>query len=327
MRRREFTAGLVACGAVSLPLALRAQQADRVHRIGILSGFTEEEMRPLLAAFQHRLLESGWTEDRNVIMDARLTGGDTARLAAEAASLVAAGVAVIVAQGTPAVAAVQQHSRTLPIVFTFVADPVSLGLVESLAKPGGQVTGFTNFEYSIGGKWLELLKEIDPRLGRVAVIINAQNPGSLRYLPFIEEAGRSLSVGVSTAPVRNASEIENAMTGFAQPGSGLIVLPDSLAVSHRHLIIELAARHRLPVVYPTINFTAAGGLVSYGVDWQEIYRQAAGYVDRILRGARPAELPVQTPTKFELAVNVKSAGSLGIAVPHSVLGRADEVIE
>ena len=264
MRRRDFIAGLVGCAAVSLQLAVRAQQPDRVHRIGIVSGFTEEHMRPLLAAFQKRLLETGWTEGRNIIIDARLTGGDTARLSEEAASLVATGATVIVAQGTPGVAAVQQHSRTVPIVFTFVGDPVGLGLIESLARPGGQVTGFTNYEYSIGGKWLELLKEIDPRLGRVAVIMNARNTGSLHYVPLIEEAGRSLSVSVSTAPVRNASEIENAIAAFAQPGSGLIVLPDSLATSNRHLIFELAARHRLPAVYSSSSFTTGGGLISYG---------------------------------------------------------------
>jgi putative ABC transport system substrate-binding protein len=237
------------------------------------------------------------------------------------------GATVIVAQGTPGVAAVQQHSRTVPVVFTFVGDPVGLGLVDSLARPGGQATGFTNFEYSIGGKWLELLKEIDPRLRRVAVIINAHNTGSLLYVPLIEEAGRSLSVGVSTAPVLNASEIENTIRAFAQPGSGLIVLPDSLAVSNRRLIVELAARHRLPVVYPTSNFTTAGGLISYGIDWQETYRQAASYVDRILRGAKPAELPVQTPTKFELVVNLKTAKALGLDIPAALVGRADEVIE
>ncbi len=326
MQRREFI-GLVGCGVALLPFAVSAQQPERVHRIGLLSGFTEEQMRPLLAAFQKRLLESGWTEGRNLIIDAHLTAGDAARLSAEAGSLVAAGASIIVAQGTPAVIAVQQHSKAVPIVFTFVGDPVGLGLVESLARPGGQLTGFTNFEYSIGGKWLELLKEVEPRLARVAVIMNAGNTGSLQYIPLIEEAGRSFSVSVSTAPVRNASDIEGAIAAVAQPGSGLIVLPDSLAVTHRQRIIELAARHRLPAVYPSVSFTTDGGLISYGIDWAETYRQAASYVARILRGARPAELPVQAPTKFELIVNVKTARSIGIAVPPSLLSRADDVIE
>ena len=281
----------------------------------------------MLAAFRERLRESGWTEGRNITIDARFTAGDTARLGAESASLVASGASVIVAQGGPGVLAVQQHSRTVPIVFTLVGDPVGLGLVESIARPGGQVTGFTNFEASIGGKWLEVLKEIDPRVRRVAVLLNARNESNPVFIPLIQAAGRSLSVDVSTASVRSAAEIENAITAFAQPGCGLIVLPDSLAVAQRALIVELAARHGLPAVYPNSTFTTGGGLMSYGIDIAEIYRQAASYVDRILRGAKPADLPVHAPTKFELAINVRTARSLGLAVPQSLLGRADEVIE
>jgi len=324
MRRREFIAGFVGCAAVSLPRAVRAQQADRIHRIGIISGFSEEEMRPLLTAFQNRLLESGWTEGRNMIMDVRLTGGDTARLGVEAASLIATGATVIVAQGTPGVVAVQQHSRTVPVVFTFVGDPVGLGLIESLARPGGQVTGFTNFEYSIGGKWLELLKEIDPRLRRVAVIINAHNPGSLLTFRRLRKPADRCPVGVSTAPVRNASEIENAITAFAQPGSGLIVLPDSLAVSNRHLIIETgrSASPACRIDDQQFHYRRRFDFVRHRLAGGPIGRPQS-YVDRILRGAKPAELPVQTPTKFELVINVKSARMLGIAVPHSLLGRGE----
>lgn len=326
MKRREFI-GLVGCGIASLPLAVRAQQPERVRRVAILSGFSTEQMRPLLAAFQKRLQDNGWSEGRNIIIDVRLTTGDAARLGAEAASLVASGASVIVAQGGPAVAAVQQHSRSVPIVFTLVGDPVALGLVESWSTPGGQVTGFTHFESSIGGKWLELLREIDPRITRVVIIRNAGNAGSLHFVPAIEQAGRSLSVQVSTASVRSAGDIEAAILGLAQGGGALIVLPDSLAVAHRQLIFDLAARHKLPALYPSEMFTTGGGLISYGIDHAEMYRQAASYVDRILRGAKPAELPVQAPTKFELVVNVGSAKSIGLTVPQSLLGRADNVIE
>lgn len=326
MKRREFI-GVVGSGLALWPLGVRGQEPDRTRRIGIVSGFADEQMRPLLAAFQLRLREAGWVEGRNLTIDARLTAGDTARLATESAALVASGASVIVAQGTPAVMAVQKLSRTVPIVFTFVGDPVGLGLVQSLARPAGQLTGFTNFEFSIGGKWLALLKEIDQRVRRVAIIVNARNEGSLHYISSIEEAGRSLSVSVSTASVSSAGEIETAIPALAQPGSGLIVLPDNLAVVHRRLIIDLAARHGLPVVYPSRTFTDDGGLISYGIDWVDIYRQAAGYVDRILRGAKPADLPVQAPTKFELIINAKAARSLGIAVSQSLLGGADVVIE
>jgi putative tryptophan/tyrosine transport system substrate-binding protein len=326
MRRREFIA-LVGSGVASLPLATRAQQPDQVRRIGILSGFADEQMRPLLTAFQKRLHENGWTDGRNIIVDARLTAGDTARFNAESASLVASGASVIVAQGVPGVMAVQQHSRSVPIVFTLVGDPVGLGLVGSWATPGGQATGFTHFESSIGGKWLELLKEIDHRVGRVAVIQNAGNPGSAHFIPSIEAAARSLLVDVSTSPVRNADDIEKAIAAIAGAGGGLIVLPDSLAATHRHLVVELAARHGLPAVYPSSAFTTGGGLISYGIDFMEMYRQAASYVARILRGAKPADLPVQAPTKFEMVINVTTAKSLGIAVPQTLLGRADEVME
>ena len=327
MKRREFITLLGGAAAV-WPLVARAQQPDRVRRVGVLAGFTEAEGVPLVEAFRDRLKELGWTEGRNLSIDARFTSGDFKALTDSAGALVKANADVIFAQGTPGFKAVRQHSSIMPVVFTLVADPVGQGLIQSLSRPGGYATGFTNFEFSIGGKWLELLMELDPRVKRVVLIANPANPNGVPFSQFIEASGRSVGVDVSTANVRNAAEIDAAIVALAQqPDGGLIVFPDSLAVVHRELITRLAATYRVPAVYPFGIFPKNGGLSSYGLDFPELYRQAAVYVDRILRGASPADLPVQAPTKFELVINLKAAKALNLTVPPSLLARADEVIE
>jgi putative ABC transport system substrate-binding protein len=326
MRRRGFMAGLGA--AAAWPLEARAQQSERSRRIGIVAGFTESEMPPLESAFREKLYSLGWKEGANVTVDVRLGGGDYKRMGEDAGRLVSLRPDVIVAQGTPGVVAVRQHSQTVPVIFIMVADPVRTGLVESLARPGGYATGFTNFEFSIGGKWLELLREVFPALEHVTLISHPGNPTAGQFAEHIEDVGRAVAINVKTASVHNLSEIEAAIAAAAQlPRGGLIIFPDSLAVVHRDLIVALAAQHQLPAVYPFRFFSSDGGLLSYGLDFPELYRQAAGYVDRILRGEKTADLPVQAPTKFELVVNLKTAKTLGLTIPPSVLIRADEVIE
>ena len=325
MRRRDFIKAITA--AAAWPLAARAQQ-DGLRLIGMVSGFSEDEMRPLLAVFRSRLSQLGWTEGRNFAIDARLGAGDYPRMTEEAGALVGRNPDVIVAQGTPGLTAVLEQSRTVPVVFTLVADPVSQHLIASLAKPGGNATGFTNFEFSIGTKWLELLKEISPSLRHVTLIANPANPAAKPLVHVVEETGRAIAVTVSTAFVHGSDGIQAAIsTGAHQSGGGIIVLPDSLTVVHSGLIIALAERYRLPAIYAFRTFAAKGGLLTYGLDIPEIYRQAADYVDRILRGEKPADLPVQAPTKFELIVNLKTAKALGLKVPVQIQQIADELIE
>jgi putative tryptophan/tyrosine transport system substrate-binding protein len=327
LHRREFIM-LLGGAAVACPLAARAQQQDRQRLVGVVAGFSEAEMRPLLTAFRSKLNQLGWTEGRNLAIDARLSAGDYQRMTAEAGTLISRNPDVVVTMGTPGLTAVRQHTHSVPVVFTLVADPVRTGLIESLARPGGHATGFTNFEFSIGGKWLELLRDVSPHLNRVTIIANPANATANPIAGLIEDAGRLVSIEVTTASVRSASEIEVAISNAAQqPSGGLIVLPDSLAVIHSELIISLVEHHRLPTCYPFRVFAAKGGLLAYGLDIPEMYRQAANYVDRILRGTKPSELPVQAPNKFELIVNLKSAKALGIEVPPTLLARADEVIE
>jgi putative ABC transport system substrate-binding protein len=323
MRRREFIA-LVA--AAVWPLAVRGQQ--RVRLVGMVSGFSDAEMRRPLLAFREKLTELGWTEGADVRIDARHAHGDYKRLGEDARTLVDLPADVIVAMGTPGLTAVRQHTRSVPVVFTLVIDPVAQGLVNSLARPGGHATGFTNFEFPIGGKWLELLREMDPRIRRIILLGNAGNPIAVPLSQFIEGAGRSVALDVTSAFVRNAAHIEAAIGSIAQqPAGAVIVLPDSLAVVHSKLIIALASRYRLPTLYPFRLFPENGGLMSYGLDVPELYRQVAVYVDRILKGEKPADLPVQAPNKFELLINAKTAKALGITVPATILARADEVIE
>ena len=326
MRRREFVTLLGA--AAAWPFAAEAQQGDRPRLVGVVAGFSEAEMRAPLTAFRSKLKELGWAEGRNLIIDARLGSGDYQRMTSDAGKLVSRSPDIVVTLGTPGLNAVRQHSRSVPVVFTMVADPVRTGLIENLARPGGHATGFTNFEFSVGGKWLELLREISPSLTRATVVANPANPTANPLASVIEDTGRVASVEVTTALVRSADDIEAAISSAAQRSSaGLIVLPDSLALVHSDLLVGLANRHRLPAVYAFRAFAAKGGLLTYGLDIPAIYRQAADYVDRILRGTQPSELPVQAPNKFELIINLSSAKSLGLEVPPTLLARADEVIE
>jgi putative tryptophan/tyrosine transport system substrate-binding protein len=326
MRRRDFIT-FIASAVATAPSTARAQQ-DTARAVGVLATFSEDEMRPVLAAFRSRMIELGWIEGRNLSIETKFGSGDHSRLAAEAESLLSRNPDVMLAMGTPGLTAVLEHSRTVPVVFTLVGDPVGQHLVASLAKPGGNATGFTNFEFSIGTKWLELLREISPSLSHVTVIANPANPFAKPLADVIEETGRAIAVPVSTASVHSSDDIQAAIsTGAHQSGGGIIVLPDGLAVVHAGLIVELAERNRLPAVYPFRTFCQKGGLLTYGLDVPEIYRQAADYVDRILRGEKPADLPVQAPTKFELVVNLKTAKLMGLTIPQSLLAGADEVIE
>jgi putative ABC transport system substrate-binding protein len=329
MRRREFIT-LLGCATAAWPRAARAQQPDRMLRLGVLNGTAESDpdQQALVSAFVQALTNLGWRDGGNVRIEYRWAAGDASRLRAHVAQLARLKPDVIFAQGTPPTTALRQAAPTTPIVFVNVSDPVASGLVSSLAHPGGNITGFTNFELTMGGKWLETLKEVAPGVDRVAVILNPENaalPGELRS---IEAAARTFGVQVSAAPVRDAAEIGRAIEAFASGANGgLVVLPDFIASVHRELIITLAARHRLPAVYTSRIIVKDGGLISYGHNTIDSFRRAAGYVDRILRGEKPADLPVQTPIKFELVVNMKTANALGLIVPVSLLGRADEVIE
>ena len=326
MRRRQFIT-LLGGAAAAWPLAAHAQQNERMRRIGVLMPFTKDnpEGRARTAAFLQELQKLGWTEGRNLQIEYR---GDTDDLRKAAIELVTSSPDVILGNGTPAVAALQQATRTVPIVFASVADPVSGGFVASLAKPGGNITGFTNVDYGIGAKYLELLKEIAPHVTRVGVIRDPTSTASIGQLAAIQTAALSFGLEVSPLGGRDARDIEQTVTEFAHGSNcGLITVGSPLTVNNRALIISLAARQRLPVVYPFRSFVDAGGLISYGPDPVDQFRQAAGYVDRILKGEEPAELPVQSATKFELVINLKTAKALGITVPPALLARAEEMIE
>ena len=327
--RRELLAAFGGAAA-AWPLAAGAQLTERVRRIGLLMVHVEsdQEGQTLAAAFREGLLKSGWTEGRNIRIDTRWAGGDLDRARSLATELVALAPDVIVTGGASYVTALLQATRTVPIVFATATDPVGGGLVASLARPGGNVTGFTLFEYGTSGKWLELLKEITPGLTRAAVIRDPSITSGTGQLAAIQAVAPSLGVELTPVDVREASGIEHSIAGFTQGSDcGLIVTSSPLAVRHRELIIALAARHRLPAVYPERPFVVAGGLISYGLDYAGQFRQAAGYVDRILKGEKPADLPVQAPTKYDLVINLKTAKALGMEMPPTVLARADEVIE
>jgi ABC-type uncharacterized transport system substrate-binding protein len=326
MRRRAFIAAL--SGATVWSLVVHAQEDERAPLVGLVSGFSDFEFTPLATAFRDKMKQLGWTEGRNIAVETRTSTGDFQRLAEEVKLLIARNVRVIVAMGTPGLHAVQQHTRTVPVVFTLVADPVRLGLIQSLSRPGGHATGFTNFELSMGGKWLELVREINPSLRHVTLLANPANPAASSFVQFIENAGRSVGIQVAAAYVRGPSDMSKTIGATAdQPNSGLLVFPDSLTVVHRDVIIEQAAQHRLPAIYPFRIFPLSGGLLSYGLDFPQLYRQAAVYVDRILRGEKPGDLPVQAPTKYELVINLKTAKALGLTVPLIMQMTADEVIE
>jgi putative ABC transport system substrate-binding protein len=329
IQRREFIT--LIGGAVAWPLAARAQQPERMRRVGVLTVFDDGdlEVKGWLKAFEDRLQTLGWLQDHNVRIEYRSARGGPQRLEDHAAALVGMAPDLIFAVATPALEALKRQTRSVPIVFVQVSDPVKLGFVANLARPGGNITGFANFEYPIGGKWLELLKDTAPGRSRVAVIVNLEYPLSqIAYLQAVEAAAPAFGVQLIRADARNAAEIERAIVAFAQqPNGALLVAPNNVTLAHRDLIIELAARHRLPAVYPYRLFAASGGFISYGIDLADEYRQAAGYVDRILKGAKPGDLPVQLSSKFELVVNLKTAKALGLTIPEPFLQHADEVIE
>src|SRR5215470_17052132 len=326
MRRREFIAGL---GSAVVPLEARAQLGDRARRIGMLLPYDQNDpvAKTRVSAFMQALADLGWTDGRNVRMDLRWAGGDINRIRALAHELVGLQPDIIVASGTLAIAALQRETPTIPIVMTNAADPVGSGFVAALNRPGGNITGFAVLEASLGGKWLELLSEVAPGLKRVAIMFNADAGPVSIYVPSFETAARSLKIEPVVAPVHSDVEIETAINALGrEPGVGLVVTPGGMFV-HRMPLILAAARNNLPTVYWLSDIARDGGLLSYGVDLVDGYRRAATYVDRILRGAKPAELPVQLPTKFEMAVNLKTAKALGLTIPQSILLRADEVIE
>jgi putative tryptophan/tyrosine transport system substrate-binding protein len=329
MRRREFIM-LLGGTAATWPLAARAQQGERMRRIGVLTALAESdpEVKAWLAAFEQGLQKLGWEQGRNVRIEYHWAGGDEQRLRSDAAELVRAAPDILFPIGVPPLVALKRETRSLPIVFVQVSDPVKLGFVPNLRRPGGNITGFVNFEHTIGGKWIELLKDTAPASSRVAVLFDPDLSSLPPYLQAIEAAAPSFGLPSTRVAVRNATEIERAIEDFAhEPNGALIVLPSVPTNVNRDLIIRLAARHRLPAVYPYRMFATEGGFISYGVDLPDIYRRAASYVDLILKGAKPGELPVQLPTKFELVVNLKTAKALGLTIPEPFLQHADEVIE
>ncbi len=330
IERRKFIAALGGT-AFAWPLAARAQQADRMRRVGVLWNLAADDPigQARLAAFLQGLQELGWTDGRNVRIDYRWAAADADRSRRYAVELVALAPDVILANGSQSVAALLQTTRTVPIVFSTIIDPVGAGYVASLARPGGNATGFTLYEYSLSGKWLELLKEIAPNLTRIAILRDpALAAGIGQYAVIQAMAPPSFGVELSPIDVRDAGEIECDIAAVARGSNGgLIVTASSPALIHRELIIMLAARHRLPAVYPFRNFVTSGGLISYGPDPTDQFRRAAGYVDRILKGEKAADLPVQAPTEYELAINLKTAKALGLTVPPLLLARADQVIE
>jgi putative ABC transport system substrate-binding protein len=328
MRRREFIS-LLGGVATAWPLAARAQRREHMRRIGVLTNLSadDQESQARNAGFLQGLQELGWSVGRNVRIEYRWTLGDAERTRRYAAELVALAPDAILSVGAAATAAMQQATRTVPIVFVLLPDPVGAGVVESLARPGGNATGFTPYEFGMSAKWLELLKEIAPSVTRVAVIRDASASGVGQFAG-IQTAAPALLIEVSPIGVRDGGEIERGIVAFARfPHGGLIVTGSALSAVHHDLIISLAARHKLPAVYFNRFFVNGGGLVSYGPNLIDQYRQAAGYLDRILKGEKPADLPVQAPTKYELVINLKTAKQLGLTVPTTLLARADEVIE
>jgi putative ABC transport system substrate-binding protein len=328
IRRREFIAGLGS--AAAWPVVARTQQAERMRRIGVLTGADENDpvWKARISAFTQAFADLGWTDGRNVRLDIRAAGSDINRIRALAQELVGLKPDIIVTNTTTATVALQRETRTIPIVFVNVGDPVGSGIVTRLDRPSGNITGFGVLEASLGGKWLELLSEVAPRLKRAAIMFNPDTSPASAYMPSVETAARSLKVVPISTPVHSDVEIETAISALGhEPGGGLVVPPDVFMVVHRVPIVLAAARNNVPAVYSLSAFARDGGLLSYGVDQVDTFRRAATYVDRILRGAKPGDLPVQFPTKYELVVNLKTAKALGLTVPPSILLRADEVIE
>ena len=329
LKRREFIT-LLGGAAAAWPLAVSAQQGERMRRIGVLVASAEDEsdIQARLAGFRQGIEKLGWSEGRNVHVDTRFAAGRADQYQVLAKDLVALQPDVILAHSPPITAALKRESPAIPIVFVSVSDPIGPGFVASLARPGGNVTGMLQYEAGISGKWLAMLKEIAPRLARAALVGNPKTTAYDYFLRAAEAAAPSLAIELVPSRVETAADIERAIVAFARvPNGGLLLPPDSTSILNRDLIIALAARHRLPAVYALRVFVEAGGLMSYGTDQVEIFRQAASYVDRILRGAKPADLPVQAPTKYETTLNLKTAKALGLDVPPTLLVRADEVIE
>jgi putative tryptophan/tyrosine transport system substrate-binding protein len=329
MRRREFIS-LIGGAAAVWPLTVRAQQPNRIRRVGLLMGYLEgdAEGQTNLAAFRRGLQELGWIEGRNIRLDIRWGGADPDKARTLAKELVSMTPDVIVPNTNLMMTILQPETRTIPIVFVYVGDPVASGYVASLARPGGNITGFVALEPAIGGKWLELLKEIAPDITRVAVILHPETPPNVGFLHSAEAAAPSLGVKVIALGVHTAAEIESAVSGFAvEPNSGLIIAPHAVTIVNRNIIIALAERYRFPAVYGFRIFATSGGLISYGTKPSDQFRRGASYVDRILKGEKSADLPVQEPTNYELVINLKTAKTLGLTIPPRVVGRADEVIE
>jgi putative ABC transport system substrate-binding protein len=329
MRRRDFITA-IGGSAIAWPLVARAQ-AERVRNVGVLLSTSEEdaEGQARAALLRQAFNELGWVEGRNIHFDYRWTRGDAARAKAEAAALVNQKPDVIVAISTLSLVAVKNETTTIPIVFVVVGDPIGQGFVSSLAHPGGNITGFSAFEFAISGKWLELLKEVAPEVGRVAFIFSPDaGPYAEKFVQSIVPVAPSLGVNLVVSPTRNPAEVNGAVTAVVgEPKGGLIINPDAFTTANRSLIVSLAASYRLPAVYPYRFWVADGGLISYGHDNNEPYRRAPSYVDKILKGANPADLPIQQPTKFELIINLKTAKTLGLTIPRELLDRADELIE
>ena len=329
MKRREFIT-FIGGAAAMWPLALRAQQPVRMRRIGVLLGAADDlEGQGRVMALKQGLQELGWADGRNIQIDTRFAGADVGRIRTDAAELAALGPDVIVASTTPVVRALREATSSVPIVFAALNDPVDQGFISSLARPGGNITGLALIEFTMVGKWLEMLKEVSPDVVRAALIFNPNTgPYYYVYLRSLEAVPRSFAIEVTATPVRDTAEIEEAIAKLGRErGSGLIVPPDPFTIVHHELIMRLAMRHRLPAVYAYRSYVVQGALMSYGPDPYDMFRRSASYVDRIFKGVKPADLPVQQPTKYDLAINLKTAKALGLEVPPTLLARADEVIE
>ena len=330
LKRREFITLLGGAAAAAWPLAARAQQAERVRRIGLLMGVADDrEGQARVTALKQGLQELGWTDGRDIQIETRFGEADIGRIRTDAAELVALAPDVIVGQTTPVIRALRQATSSIPIVMAAVNDPVEQGFVSSLAHPAGNITGFMFIDFQMVGKWLEMLKEVAPGVSRAVLMFNPDTaPHYYVYLRTFEAEPRSVAIEVTAAPVRDTAEIEAAFAKLGrEPGGGLIVAPDAFTIVHHPLFIRLAQQHRLPAVYNLRTYVAQGALMSYGPDPYDLFRRSASYVDRILKGAKPADLPVQQPTKFELAINLKTAKALGLQIPDKLLALADEVIE
>jgi ABC-type uncharacterized transport system substrate-binding protein len=328
MKRREFIT-LIGGAAAAWPLAAHAQQGERMRLVGVLMGIESgPDARARVVAFRQALREAGWMEGRNVMINVVWGAGDAEHVRADAADLLGKSPDVILANGPVPTLELQKTARSVPVVFVQVPDPVDLGVVKNIARPGGNITGFTHFEMAFSGKWLEALKEIAPRTRRVMFMSLAGHPAWPGFLRTITASAPSFGEEIIPGPVSNAAEVERTIDEFVrEPNGGLIVSPSPIASIHSTLIIGLTARHRIPAVYPFRFYAADGGLMSFGIDSADLFRRAASYVDRVLRGEKPADLPVQAPTKFELVINTKTAKALGLEIPPTLLARADEVIE